>query len=216
MALKYDKRTYFQYYLSLTKINHILLFIIIPSNDYNSHIIKICIFLFSFAQYFAIKAIFFNESTMHNIYIEKGSYDFIYQLPQIIYSLLITSFINTIIKYFSLSTKEIIGLKQRINKNNAITERKKLMNCLIIKFIIFYIFSFLLLDFFWFYLSCFCAVYKNTQIYLIKDTLIGFLFTLIYPLAIFLFPAIFRIAALRDKKKKKECLYKLSLLLQIL
>ena len=153
---------------------------------------------------------------MHNIYLEKGLYDFIYQFPQIIYSLLITSIINTIIKYFSLSTKEIILLKQRINKNNAIKEGKKLINCLIIKFILFYVTSFILLDFFWYYLSCFCAVYKNTQLYLIKDTLIGFLFTLIYPLIIYLIPGIFRIVALRDKKKKKECLYKLSLLLQIL
>ena len=127
---------------------------------------------------------------MHNIYIEKGSYDFIYQLPQIIYSLLITSFINTIKKYFSLSTKEIIGLKKIINKKNAINEGIKLINCLNKKFILFYIFSFLLLDFFWYYLSCFFAVYKNTQIYLIKDTLIGFLFTLIYPLAIYLIPGI--------------------------
>ena len=47
---------------------------------------------------------------MHNIYIEKGSYDIIYQLPQIIYSLLITLLINAIIKYFSLYTKDIIGL----------------------------------------------------------------------------------------------------------
>ena len=48
-ALKYDKRNYLNYYWSLLRTKHILLFAIIPSNDYNSTINKICLFIFSFA-----------------------------------------------------------------------------------------------------------------------------------------------------------------------
>ena len=54
--------------------------------------------------------------------------------------------------------------------NNA----KKLSIILQIKFLYFFIFSFLFLLIFWYYITCFCAVYKNTQYHLIKDTLIGF------------------------------------------
>ena len=45
-ALKYDKRTYIQYYISLLKLKHLLIFCFITKNDYNSRIIKICLFFF--------------------------------------------------------------------------------------------------------------------------------------------------------------------------
>ena len=44
-ALKYDKRNYIQYYYSLLKTKHILIFSFCTSNDYNSKIIKIDLFL---------------------------------------------------------------------------------------------------------------------------------------------------------------------------
>ena len=55
----------------------------------------------------------------------------------------------------------------------------KVRKCLIIKYICFYIFGTFFLLFLWYYLSSFGAVYKNTQIYLIKNTLISVGFSLI-------------------------------------
>ena len=66
-ALLYDKRTFFQYFCSLLKSEHLLFFAIIPTKDYNSKSIKICIFLFSFALFFSDNAIFMNEDAIHNI-----------------------------------------------------------------------------------------------------------------------------------------------------
>ena len=80
--------------------------------------------------------------------------------------------------------------------------------------IIFFIISFLFLLFFWYYLGCFGAVYKNTQIYLLKDTLINFGFSLIYPFILNLFPGILRIPSL--KNKNKEIIYKISLYIQFI
>ena len=74
--------------------------------------------------------------------------------------------------------------------------------------------SFLFLAFFWLYLSCFGVIYKNTQVYLLKDTLISFGLSLIYPFFIYLLPGVFRILSLRDKNSKKECLYKISKIIQ--
>ena len=45
-ALKNDKRTYFQYYFSLIKTKHIIIFTFYTKNDYNSKKIKIILFLF--------------------------------------------------------------------------------------------------------------------------------------------------------------------------
>ena len=68
---------------------------------------------------------------------------------------------------------------------------------------------------FWYYLSCFCAVFKKTQIHLVKDTVISFGTSLLYPLAINLIPGMLRIPALKARKGDKPCLYKLSQFIQI-
>ena len=62
----------------------------------------------------------------------------------------------------------------------------------------------------------FSAVYKKTQYHLIKDTLISFGLSFIYPFGIYLLPGILRIPALSRKKNKKIYLYKCSKTLQIL
>ena len=212
-ALKYDKRNYFQYYLSLIKTKHILLFAF-HTSDYNSILIKINLFFFSFAAYFAVNALFFDDGTMHKIYTDGGKYDFVYQIPKIIYSSLITTMINSLIKHFSLSQRDILDIKQYKFDNNLDKKVLNVEKCLYYKFVIFFRLSFLFLLLFWYYISCFCVVYKNTQIQLIKDTLIGFSFCLIYPFGLYLIPGIFRIPSLKALNKKKEFLYKCSVLLQ--
>ena len=213
-ALKIDKRTYFQYYFSVIRMRYLLVFTFFASNDYNSRMIKICLFLFIFSLYFTINCLFFRDSTMHKIFVDKGNFNFIYQIPQIIYSSLISSVINSIVSYLSLSDKSIIELK----KSGFITENKvrNLIKCLKIKFILFFIIEYFLLLLFWYYLSCFCAVYKNTQIHLLKDTLISFGMSLVYPLVIYLLPGLFRIPALRGKRANRQCLYKISKIFQFI
>jgi len=210
-ALKLDKRTFFQYYLSLLKTNHLLIFTFYTNTDYNSKIIKIILFLFSFALFITINALFFNDKTLHKIYEDQGNFNFIYQIPNILYSSLITSFINSIIKFLSLTEKNILELKDV--KYNIFEKSSKLFKCLIIKFILFFILTFLFLFIFWYYLICFCGIYRNTQIHLIKDTLISFGLSLLYPLLIVLLPGILRISSL--KRKESECMYKISKIIQI-
>ena len=98
--------------------------------------------------------------------------------------------------------------KEMQNKND-----KKFFRILIIKYLFFFVITCLLLIFFWFYISCFCYVYRNTQIYLIKNTLLSFALSLIIPLIFYLFSAIFRIYALKDEKKNRNLIYIISKLL---
>ena len=95
-------------------------------------------------------------------------------------------------------------------------KKPKIINCLKIKFILFYIIVFIFLLLFWYYLSCFCAVYKNTQIYLIKDSLISFLLSLLYPFGLCLLPRLFRIPSLKSQSQNKELLYKISKIVQLI
>ena len=213
-ALKYDNRSIFECYLSLIKTKQIIIFTFLIKNDYNSRIIKIILFLLSFSFNYATNALFFTDSTMHQIYVDHGIYDFLYQLPQIIYSTIISTLIDTVISYLSLTEESISELKQKKSKEK-INGIKNLIKCIFIKFIFFFILNFLFLGFMWYYLSTFCAVYKNTQIFLLKDTLISYLTSLVYPFLYNFIPCIFRILALKGKSKDRNCLYKISQFLQI-
>ena len=207
-AILIDKRTYLQYYISLIKRKQKIVFAFYTTNDYNSKIIKICLFFFSFSLFFTVNSLFFSDSTMHKIYEDKGSFNFLFQIPQIIYSTIISSFINFLVNMLSLTEKNIIELKS-MNKNES-KIKTQIIKCIKIKFILFFVlvFSFLLL--FWYYTSCFCAVYKNTQIHLIKDTLLSFVLSLLYPLGFSLLTGIFRIYSLKAPKQNKELLYRIS------
>ena len=216
LALKYDKRTYFEYYLSLLKTQHLFIFSFFYSKDYNSRIIKIDLFFVGFTYYYAINALFFNDNTMHKIYEDEGSFNFIYQLPQIVYSFLISTVLNILLKLLALSEGNILDYKKNKDKKDLNKRTKELNNKLNIKFILYFIISFIFLLFFWYYLSMFCAIYRNTQYHLIKDTLISFGSSLISPFGIYLLPGIFRIPSLSNPKNKRKYLYNLSLLFQML
>ena len=175
---------------------------------------KINLFFLTFALNLTVNACFFNDSTMHKIYKDDGSYNFLFQLPQIIYSLLISIIIKTVLSMLSLTEKGIVKLKQmkEIDHNKIIKEIKYIK----IKLIIFFVLEFIFLVLFWYYLSCFCALYKNTQSHLIKDTLTSFVLSLFYPFALNLIPGLFRISALKAKNKDSKCLYAISKILQLI
>ena len=182
--------------------------------DYNSRIIKLDLFFLSFSIYCFINTLFFDEKTIHKIYEDKGIYNFIFLIPHILYSFIVSHTVFTIIKYFSLSERNIYEIKREKNINKANDKIDKIKRCIIIKYILFFILSILVLLFFWYYLSSFGAVYQNTQFYLIKNILISFGFTMVYPFMVNLIPAIIRINSL--KNINRETLYKISKIIQII
>ena len=127
-----------------------------------------------------------------------------------IYSILITSILNIILRSLSLSESQILRIKSEQSFVIAQKKAKDMKFFIIIKLLIFFIFSFLLMLFFWYFISCFCAVYTNTQKILINDTLISFGFSMLYPFGFDLLPGILRIPALKAIKKDKKCLYNIS------
>ena len=211
-ALKLDKRNFCQYYGSLLKYNHPFIFSFIPYNDYNSKIIRLFLFFFSFCIDLTINALFFTDEAMHKIHEEKGQFDFLFQIPQILYSSLISRFINYLIRKLALSQDAIVGLKQerKISK----TTKKTLLRILKFKFILYFILSFVIIIFILYYITCFCGIYVNTQIHLIKDSLISLAISLLLPSVLFLIPGIFRITALRSEKPNRNIMYKFSSILE--
>ena len=212
-ALLKDKRTYCQYFFSLLKKEHLLIFsFYCNDNDYNSQIIKIFLFFFYFSMNLFVNALFFDDDTIHRIYEDKGDFNFIYQLPQIIYSSLISDAINIIIKFLSLSEEGILKLKgiRKIKILNS--EFLKFLRTLNIKFALFFVITFCMLIIFLYYVTIFCGVYANSQIHLFDDSIISFGTSFLYEFGIYLIPGIFRMIALRTKDK--SCLYGFSQFLE--
>ena len=212
-ALIYDKRTFFEYYISLIRTKHPIIFSFIPMKDYNSILIKISLFLLFFAITYTINALFFTEKKIHKIYENGGIYNYSFFLPEILCSFILSHLLYNILRAVSLSEKNIVDIKNNIQNDKKIKQIKKLIQC---KYIFFYVIGLIFLFFFWYYLSSFCAVFKNSQIYLIKNTLLSLLFSLIYPLFINIVPCTFRLISLKDLNKNKECLYKSSKFIYII
>ena len=210
-AFKHDKRTYIQYYLSLIKTQHPILFSFYKMNDYNIKIIKIDLFFIDIVLNYAINALFFNDDTMHQIYEDQGEFNIGYQITQIIYSSLISNLFSAFIKYPALTEENVLYIKHSKKYDKLKKKVKKIYKILNIKFILFCIISSLMLLIFFYYVACFCVVYKNTQTHLIKDSIFSFGLSLIYPFLFYLLPGVLRIPSIIYQKK---ILYKISKIIQ--
>ena len=213
-ALKYDHRTYWEYYLSLLRTQHILFFTLYKGNDYNIRIIKIYLFFFTFAINYSVSILFYNYETMHKIYEESGAFNFIYQIPQILYSAIITGILRAIVTKLGLCENNILVIKNA-KLNDLENQKKKGLKIIYIKFVLFFVVTYVLLTIFWVYSISFCVVYKNTQIHLLKDVILSFLTSFVYPIIIYLLPGFFRIHSLKNKKGKKHLLYNFSKIIQM-
>ena len=215
-ALKYDHRSYIKYYISLLKSRNLLIFTFCECKDYNSQIIKIYSFFMSFAINYAVSAMFYSDETMHKIYVDSGFFDIKYQLPQMIYSSLISFVLTFILDFFGFYEDNLLDMKKIIKTINVSSKIiKEVHNCILIKIILFFIFSYILSICFWIYIGCFCAVYKNTQIHLLKEVLFSFLVSFLSPFFYYLIPGILRIPSLKINSKKRAVIYKISQFLQM-
>ncbi len=153
---------------------------------------------------------FFSDETMHKVFENNGEFNIIYQIPQILYSSIVSMITNILLKFLCLSEKSILDLKKEKSMKTISGKSEKIEKCLKIKLFIYFVLGLLLMLFFWYFISTFCAVYSNTQIILIKNTLLSFTLSMIYPFGYVLLPCIIRIPALRAKNQDQEFLYKLS------
>ena len=213
LNLENNKKNFFEIYKSQIKMNHIIIYTFFINDDYNSTTIKICLFLFWLCSEFFISCLFFNDKTMHKIYEDEGTYNLFYQLPKIIYSILISKLLIYLLTFLSIIEKPISKIIQEKETKSSI--KKNIIYNMILylkyKLIIFFILIIISYLLFWYYLSSFCAVFKNSQIPLIKDTLNGYICSLLYPFIFTFIPSGLRYYSLRIKNKGTgKYLYKCS------
>ena len=205
----FDKRTCFEYYISLIKTKHPF-FCFCCINDYNLFIIKSSIF---FVICFAANYFFFTEDIIHKIYEQGGKYDILFFLPTISISFSIHHILTIIIKLVFLSQRNILEIKRQKTTKLASAKSYDVLCCLKIKYVFYFSLGIIFIWIFWLFLSSFSAVYQNTQIILIKNTLISFAISFIYPFFIIIFPCLLRICSL---SANNQYFYNLSKLLQLI
>ena len=193
---------------------HLIMFVFCSPNDYNLFYLKISKLIFLLATNFAINVLFFFDESMHKIYISAGRFNLLQQLPQIIYSSLVSGAIEYAVSYLILTEKEIHDIKKckKTKKEGYLIYVSEVLNRIKIKFICYFVFSFSFMIFYWYFVSTFCAVYENTQIIFIKDVFTSFGLNLLYPFLQYMFFTLCRVIALKCKRNSRICnfIYKLG------
>ena len=215
-AIELDKRPFSQMYWSTLKREHLILFTFFSWNDYNISYIKFARFFFFICTDMTMNVFFFSDDSMHKVYLNYGKYDFIQQIPQIIYSTIVLNVMETIICFLSLTDKHIYQIKALKNHKSNKIAIFHILRCIKIKLIGFFTFTSVFFFVYWYVIACFCIVYQNTQAIFIKDCLSSFLTSLTTPFVIYFLTSVLRLISLKDATKKRfKFVYKLSGILPI-
>lgn len=216
LAIEDDQKTYWEYYFSLIRSKHLLVLTFYTYNDYNSKIIKISLILLIIGIHYFVNALFFGDSTIHKIFKDNKKYNAFILLPLIIYSIVISYAAEYIFKLITLTEKSVIEIKNQPTLKLSKDSEEAILKQITIKTIIFYSLDFIILIFVWYYLSCFSAIYQQTQYILLLNTSVSLIITLIFPFIFFLLPGFLRIPSLQENNKNNEYKYKISQILQLL
>ena len=210
-ALLFDKRSFCELYLSvLKKQNIIILCLSYCSKDYNLGILKFSFLMFQFAIFITVSAFFFTDNTLNNIYENKNKFDILFMIRQLALTFLICLGLNIIFKLLIRTDNLILGMK---NEKDTYEEGIYNIKC---KLIIYFIFCLIIILFGLYYISCFCAIYRNTQIILMICAGCSLGVTFVYQTFLSLLSPSFRKCAVNSETKDKKCLYEFSKILSYL
>jgi hypothetical protein len=227
-AIKYDKRTFCRIYYICILAEENILNIILVNSPLELKSLRICLLIFIYSCDFALNTLFYFNSNISDKYHYNGNNKFFYTIFNNMSISVISSFISLVLliffKILTTSKDDIEDLfrkeerKMRKNSNyvvNFIKRKQILMKVyeinkkLKIKIIIFFIIEFSVILFFFYFVTAFCEVYKESQISWITDSLISFLLSFPIELGIALLIAVLYKISIQ---KKCKWLYKIVMI----
>ena len=215
-ACELDKRGFCMTYWSVLLREHILLFTFLKCNDYNLFYIKIIRFLTLLCIEMTFNGLFFVHESMHRKYVNNEDFTFVQKIPQLLFTLIVSHIIEVILCFMGMTDSHLYKIKELSNSQKNGEQVINIIEKMKHRLIGYFIFTFLLFAFNWYFISAFCAVYQNTQIIFLRDTGISFLTSMIDPFIIYGITTMLRyISLLSCCKKKLGCVYKLSDLIPI-
>jgi len=227
-AIKYDKRSFCRIYYICILAKENFLNIILINSPLELKSLRICLLFFIYSCDFALNTLFYFNSNISDKYYYKGNNKFFFTIFNNLSISIISTFISLALLIFfqilTTSKDDIEDLfrkeekKMRKDSNyvvNFIKRKKILMKIyeinkkLKIKIIIFFIIEFSIIIFFFYFVTAFCEVYKQSQISWIADSLVSFLLS--FPIE---FGIAFLIAVFYKISIQKKCkwLYKIVMI----
>ena len=212
-AIKYDKRNFCIYYGNILLSSHIILNVFFLYNDYNLFTVKLGLLLMTFPINLAFNTLFYTNKNIKLNYIKSMNdvYSFWNNISNSFYSSLLGDTLLIILKCISLTHNSVRSLRKMRNVDQAEEKSVCILKCIKIRILIYYVLTFIFLIVFGYYILCFCAVFENTQIELVKSTINSWLISLLYPFIICFLTSFFRTLAL---KKRNKCLYAIKQIME--
>ena len=208
LAIIHDKRSFLRIYWSFLVDSQIILGTFCTDNYLNLLVIKLSFLVYTFQISFFLNAFFYTDEYISDAYHNDGILDFVSGLPKSIYSFVATLITTNILRMLSNSKSELMRIirEKRRDKNYIYLIDIKLRK-LRIKLIIYFLLVFSLGLLFLYYVSAFCAVYRNSQIYWFIGCLESFGIDSFVAVAICFLLTLFRYIAI---KKRIKCFYILA------
>ena len=202
-----DKRSYLRMYWAFLVDTQIILGTFCTDNYLDLFTIKLSFLVCTFQISFFFNALFYTDEYISDAYHNDGVLDFISGLPKSIYSFVATLITTNLLRMLSSSKSELMNVirEKWKNKNYLIIVRNKLRK-LRKKLIVYFILVFLLGLFFIYYVTCFCAVYRNSQRYWFIGCLESFGMDSGVAVIICIFLALFRYISIKNHIKCFYCL----------
>ena len=158
-----------------------------------------------------MNGLFFVHESMHRKYVNGEDYTFVQKIPQLLFTLVVSHLIEVFLCFLGMTDIHIYKIKglPKYEKNGE--KIIDIIDNMKNRLIGFYIVTFILFLFNWYFISAFCAVYQNTQKIFLRDTAISFATSMIDPFIIYGGTTLLRyISLIKCCKKKLGCVYKLS------
>ena len=211
LACKYDRRTCCRTYISFLLREEIVLLTFVSCKDYNLLYVKISRLMIFALTSMAFNALFFFHKTMYKKQDIEENWTFVQKLPQLLFVLVANHILEVYLCYLSMTDISVYKIKALSKKPKTSEKIIDIIDCMKAKLITFFVSTFILLLLFWYFISAFCAVYKNTQKIFIRDSAISFATSLLDPFLIYGFTIILRrISLSMCCRNKAGCLYKIS------
>ena len=214
-AVKNDKRNFCVYYCNILFISHIILNVFFRHRDYNLFVVKLGLLFMTFPINLTFNIFFFTNEKLKLTYVKSMEDISVFwsNISNTIYSSILSSIFLILLKLISLTHNSIRSLRKIKDVDLAKKKSICLLRCIKVRIFVYYFLSFIFLIIFGFYVLCFCAIFENTQIILVKSTFTSWLISLIIPFIICFITSIFRSLAFCCNCK---CFYAIKQLLQLL
>jgi hypothetical protein len=214
-AIKYDNRSFCVYYGNILLYSHIITNVFFRFNDYNLFVVKLGLFFMTFPINLTMNIFFFTNKSMKVNYIKSldDISTFWSNIDNTVYSSILANTLLIILKLLCLTHNSVRKLRKINDVSMAQEKSISVLRCTKARIIIYYILSLFFLIIFGYYVLCFCAVFENTQIELVKSTFTSWLMSLFYPFIICFITSIIRAAS---RKCKSKCLHFLKRIMEYL